>query len=94
MVGAMEDSGTLQALSFLNQAGRIDFRRVLVLRTISNYDREPPGTDVAESLKEMVSGNYSAYSPSLEAAQSVGDKIVRDIVEHWAERKDTIPHPP
>ena len=94
MVGAMEDSGVLQALTFLNQAGRIDFRRVLVLRTICNYDREPPGTEVAESLKEMVSGNYPAYMPSLEAAQSVGEKIVHDIVEHWAERKDTIPHAP
>jgi purine nucleoside permease len=59
MFGAMEDSGILQALTFLNQAGRIDSRRVLVLRTISNYDREP-GTEVAESLKEMVSGNYPA----------------------------------
>jgi len=31
----------------------------------------------------MVSGNYSAYFPALEAAQIVGDKVVRDIVEHW-----------
>ena len=94
MVAAMEDSGTLQALTFLNQAGRVDFRRVLVLRTVSNYDREPPGTEVAESLKEMVSGNYSAYLPSLEAAQIVGDAVVRNIVEHWADHKDAIPHVP
>lgn len=94
MVAAMEDSGTLQALTFLDRAERVDLRRVLVLRTISNYDREPPGTEVAESLKEMVSGNYSAYQPSLEAAQVVGDTVVRDIVEHWAERKESIPHTP
>ena len=50
MVAAMEDSGTLQALKFLNRAGRVDFRRVLVLRTVSNYDREPMGTGVAESF--------------------------------------------
>jgi purine nucleoside permease len=94
MVAAMEDSGTLQALTFLNQAGRIDLRRVLVLRTVSNYDREAPREPVAESLQEMVSGNYSAYMPALEAAQTVGDKVVRDIVEHWAERESTIPHAP
>jgi len=92
MVAAMEDSGTLQALTFLNQAGRVDLQRVLVLRTVSNYDREPPGTEVAESLKEMVSGNYSAYLPSLEAAETVGDKVVRDIVDHWAERQAAVPH--
>jgi len=63
-----------------------------VLRTVSNYDREPPGTSVAESLKEMVSGNYSAYMPALEAAEVVGDKVVREIVEHWDERKAAIPH--
>ena len=54
MIAGMEDSGTLQALTFLNQAGRVDLQRVLVLRTVSNYDREAPGTTVADSLKEMV----------------------------------------
>ena len=91
MVAAMEDSGTMQALAFLAHAGRVDFERVLVLRTVSNYDREPPGTSVAESLKEMVSGNYSAYMPALEAAETVGDKVVRDIVEHWSERREKVP---
>jgi len=94
MVAAMEDSGTLQALTFLSQGTRVDLRRVLVLRTVSNYDREAPGVPVAESLQEMVSGNYSAYMPALEAAEKVGDKVVRDIVEHWAERESTIPHAP
>jgi len=91
-VSAMEDTGTMQALTFLNQAGRVDLQRVLVLRTVSNYDREPPGTTAADSLRTMVSGNYSAYFPALEAAQIVGDKVVRDIVEHWPERESTLPH--
>jgi purine nucleoside permease len=94
MVAAMEDSGTMQALTFLSHAGRVDLQRVLVLRTVSNYDREPTGTSVADSLKEMVSGNYSAYLSALEAAQIVGDKVVRDIVEHWDERQAAIPHVP
>jgi purine nucleoside permease len=92
MVAAMEDTGTMQALTFLSQAGRVDLHRVLVLRAVSNYDREPPGTNVADSLKTMVSGNYSAYLPALEAAQIIGDKVVRDIVEHWSERATRIPH--
>jgi purine nucleoside permease len=92
MVSAMEDTGTLQALTFLNQAGRIDFRRVLVLRTISNYDKQPPGASAAQSLKDFAAGHYSAYMPSLEVAQKVGDKVVRDIIEHWSERQSAIPH--
>jgi purine nucleoside permease len=92
MIAGMEDTGTLQALTFLNQAGRVDLNRVLVLRTVSNYDREAPGTTPAESLKSMVGGKYAAYLPALEAAETVGDKVVRDIVEHWTERENTIPH--
>src|ERR1700688_4498183 len=94
MVAAMEDSGTLQALTFLSHAGRVDLQRVLVLRTVSNYDREAPGVPAAESLQEMVSGNYSAYMPALESAQIVGDKVVRDLVEHWSEREFSIPRAP
>ena len=92
MTAGMEDTGTMQALTFLSQAGRVNLQRVLVLRTVSNYDREPPGISAAESLQEMASGNYSAYLQSLEAAQVVGDKVVRDLVEHWHEREATIPH--
>ena len=94
MVCAMEDSGTLQALTFLNEAGRADLQRVLVLRTVSNYDREPPGTAAADSLKSMAAGNYSAYYPALEAAETVGDKVVREIVTHWDVRATQIPRVP
>ncbi len=91
MIAGMEDTGTLQALTFLNQAGRVDLNRVLVLRTVSNYDLEAPGTTPAESLKSMVSGKFAAYMESLDAAEIVGDKVVRNIVEHWAERENSIP---
>jgi purine nucleoside permease len=94
MIAAMEDTGTLQALTFLDQAGRADLKRVLVLRTVSNYDREAPGLTPAESLKNMSGGKYAAYTPALEAAERVGDKVVRDIVEHWTERESNIPLAP
>ena len=85
MIAAMEDSGTLQALTFLSHAGRIDLNRVLALRTVSNYDREAPGSTPAESLKGLVTGSYSAYMPALEAAETVGDRVVRYLVEHWSD---------
>jgi len=95
MISAMEDSGTLQALTFLDQAGRADLKRVLVLRTVSNYDREAPGSTPADDLKESLTGRkYSAFLPAVEAAETVGDKVVRDIVEHWSVRESTIPHAP
>ena len=83
MVCGMEDTGTLQALTFLAQAGRLDLQRVLVLRAVSNYDQEPPGSSTAESLKGIVDRKYSAYFPALEAAQIVADRVVRELVAHW-----------
>ena len=65
MISAMEDTGTMQALTFLSNARRVDLQRVLVLRTVSNYDREAPGSTAAESLKGLVTGSYSAYLPAL-----------------------------
>jgi purine nucleoside permease len=94
VICAMEDTGTLQALTFLDQAGRVDLRRVLLLRTVSNYDREAPGTTAAESLKSMAAGNDSAYLPSLDAAERIGDKVVREILAHWEERKARLPRVP
>jgi purine nucleoside permease len=91
MVCGMEDTGTLQSLTFLAQARRVDLNRVLVLRTVSNYDREPPGANAADSLKSMMGGNYSAYFPALEAAQVVGDKVARELIAHWAEYESKIP---
>jgi purine nucleoside permease len=91
MIAAMEDTGTLQALTFLNQAGRIDLNRVLVLRTVSNYDRQAPGITAAESLKNMVAGSYSAYLPALEAAHAVGSQVVHYLVEHWADCETKVP---
>jgi len=94
MISAMEDTGTMQALTFLGAAGRVDSNRVLVLRTVSNYDREPPGATPAETLAKMAGGQYPAFLPSVEAAERVGDTVVRDIVEHWAERESNLPHAP
>jgi purine nucleoside permease len=91
MISAMEDTGTLQSLTFLNAAGRADINRVLVLRTVSNFDRQAPGISAADSLKQLTGGHYSAYMESLETAERVGDKVVRDIVTSWSERSVAIP---
>jgi purine nucleoside permease len=83
LISAMEDSGTMQSLTFLSRAGKVDLKRVLVLRTVSNYDRQAPGSTAAESLKGMTSGIYSAYRPALEAAFAVGDRVVRALLANW-----------
>lgn len=88
---AMEESGTLQALTFLGQAGCVDTNRVLVLRTASNFDMQPPGKTAAENLVEENSGKFSAYIPSLEAAYGVGSRVVHELVSHWPRYADKVP---
>jgi purine nucleoside permease len=80
---AMEDTGTLQSLQFLAAAGRVDWSRILVLRTVSNYDRQPRDMSAADSLARQRVGTYSAYLPSLEAAYKVGHAVVNDLLANW-----------
>jgi purine nucleoside permease len=88
---AMEDTGTLQSLQYLANAGRADWKRVMVLRTVSNYDRQPRGMSAAESLANQRIGTYSGYLPSLEAAYTVGHAVVTELLGHWASYMRTIP---
>ncbi len=80
---AMEDTGTLQSLEFLANANRVDAHRILILRTVSNFDRQPRGMTAAESLATQRIGKYSGYLPSLEAAYTVGHVVVNELLTHW-----------
>jgi purine nucleoside permease len=88
---AMEDTGTLQSLTLLAQAGKVDLKRVLVLRTASNFDQQRTGATASESLAETKIGSYVAYLPSLEAALRVGSVVVRGLVNGWKQYRDAIP---
>ncbi len=90
---AMEDTGTLQSLQFLAAAGKVDWSRILVLRTVSNYDRQPRGMSAAESLAQQRVGTYSAYLPSLEAAYQVGHVVVKKLLADW-KQYEASPHGP
>jgi purine nucleoside permease len=88
---AMEDTGTLQSLRFLANAGRVDWNRILVLRTVSNFDQQPRGMSAADSLAHQRIGSYSAYLPSLESAYTVGHVIVNELLTQWPKYNATIP---
>jgi purine nucleoside permease len=91
---AMEDTGTLQSLEFLARAGRVDANRVLVLRAVSNYDRQPQGLSASESLAKQRVGAYAAYLPALESAYTVGHVVVSELLNHWSRYDSTIPVSP
>ena len=60
VTSAMEDSGVLQSLTFLHHAGRVDLDRVMVLRTVSNFDQPPIGLDAPQKAWPPVRGTVIA----------------------------------
>ena len=90
---AMEDAGTLHALTALSRAGRVDLQRVLLLRTASNYDMQWSGATAAESLAGEREGGLSGYLPSLEAAYRVGRPVVDALVSGWSNYETNTPVP-
>jgi|CZKI01.1.fsa_nt_gi purine nucleoside permease len=83
----MEDQGIAAALSRLSKMGRVDFRRVLFLRTASNYCMQAPRQDVNNSLHS----EYAGYIPSLEAAYRVGSRVTHELAARWGEYRDRAP---
>jgi purine nucleoside permease len=88
---AMEDTGTLQSLHFLAKAGKVDVKRVLVLRTASNFDMQRPGLSAAESLAENRNQGYAGFTAAVESAWKVGSTVIHELRSKWKIYKD---HPP
>jgi purine nucleoside permease len=61
-----------------------------VLRTVSNFDRQPRGMTAAESLATQRIGKYSGYLPSLEAAYTVGHVVVNELITNWPQHEQTV----
>jgi purine nucleoside permease len=92
VMAAMEDAGTLQALTWLDRSGRVDAGRVLVLRTASNYTVPPPGVSPAENLLGS-GGTSAAFRPAVEHAWLVGSTVLRAVLEDWDRFRDAPPGP-
>lgn len=94
VTSAMEDSGSLYALKMLENVGKVDTQRVLVLRTASNYAMQSPGTTAEESLNGIKLSPEVAsagFMPSLEAAYLVGSTVLDALLADWDTVKDTPP---
>jgi purine nucleoside permease len=91
---AMEDTGTLDSLTYLARAGRVDINRVMVLRTASDFDQPVPGKTAAENLAANSARQYTGFVPALESAWRVGHAVVADLVKNWAQYRDRIPGKP
>lgn len=82
-MGAQEDAGYMQALTFLSQVKKIDLNRVLDLRAGSDFTVPYPGQTPAQLLANDASGTGSAFLESLNDVYLTGSAVVNEIVGNW-----------
>ncbi|PSN62006.1 purine nucleoside permease [Corynespora cassiicola Philippines] len=75
-----EDNATLESLLRGHLMKRVDFSRIAILRTGSNFDRAPPGVSTTDHLLHMEQGGFA---PAIENIWRAGRVIVKDIVKNW-----------
>jgi purine nucleoside permease len=83
----MEDSGFMNAIERLNDMHRVDPRRVMVLRTGSNFCMPRPGHTAVES----VTAPYIGGKVALESAWLTGSTVLHYLVSHWDTTATHIP---
>ncbi|KAL0061563.1 hypothetical protein AAF712_011589 [Marasmius tenuissimus] len=81
-----EDNATLEALLRGATCGLVDFSRIIIMRTASDFDRPPPGQASADGLDLSISGGFP---PSITNLYLAGVKVVEGIVREWDDRFKT-----
>ncbi|EZP84375.1 Purine nucleoside permease [Novosphingobium resinovorum] len=90
VTSAMEDTGVMQAMTYLDAVGRANRDRVLVVRAGSNFTMPPPGVDAATYLLRENEG-YAGLEAAVENLYTVGSKVVDELLGNWDRYKDATP---
>lgn len=72
----MEDNATLTSLKRASEAGLLDFDRIALLRTASNFDRQGEDQAALESLKSESGGFKLATTNAYRVGKAYADTIV------------------
>lgn len=88
-----EDNATRNALERAAAAGKLDLKRLAVLRTGSNFDRPKPGQSAHASLIASTTGATGGFVPATQNLAIVGGLLVKDIVANWAQWRTGVPAP-
>ncbi|MFD1199361.1 purine-nucleoside phosphorylase [Brucella gallinifaecis] len=84
----MEDNATLTALKRAAEAGKLDFNRVALLRTASNFDRQGKDQSAAESLSAKSGGFPLATTNAYRVGKTYADSIINDW-KSWEQAPQT-----
>ncbi|KAI8657278.1 hypothetical protein NCS57_01105800 [Fusarium keratoplasticum] len=79
-MSAQEDNALLEVLVRAAIEKLVDFERVIVLRSGSNFDRAPLNRS---DLEHLTDSQQNGFSIAIDNIYNVGVKIVEGIVENW-----------
>lgn len=86
---AMEQAAYVGTLQRMAKQGRVDFNRVMMLRSASNYSLPPTGQDVTSTIGDESLGTV----PAFEAQYRAGSVVVHELLKHWDRYENVIPTP-
>jgi len=86
---AMEQAAYTGTLQRMAAKGFVDFNRVMMLRSASNYCLPPTGQDVMTTIGDESLGTL----PGFEAAYRAGSVVVHELLAQWPRYQDKIPGP-
>lgn len=75
-----EDNASLESFLRAALAGLIDFSRIAVMRTASDFDRAPP--DETE-VYHLLYAEQEGFSIAIENIFVAGNVIVKDVLDRW-----------
>ena len=75
-----EDNAHLEVLLRGDLAGLVDYARVAVMRTASDFDRAPPGET---EVFHLLYADQEGFGPSIDNIFIAGDAIVKDVLSKW-----------
>jgi hypothetical protein len=80
---AQEDNATLEAMLRGASRGTVDFSRIIIMRTASDFDRPYPGLSDLDNLFYAAQGGFE---PALQNIYLAGTPVVKGILGEWKEK--------
>lgn len=77
---AQEDNATLEAMLRAATTGAVDFSRMIVMRTLSDFDRPWLGESATYNL---LYSNQGAFEPALQNIYLAGREVIGGIISGW-----------
>lgn len=75
-----EDNATINSLKRASVLGLVDYDRILVMRSSSDFDKAPPGMDFESFIDNEQGG---AFDVSLQALLVAGSPFVNAVSQNW-----------